>query len=64
MPDLTDRIEAAASEPVSMTSDGNSATQRSIREIIEADEYLKTNEAVSSAKRGIVLQRFKPPGST
>lgn len=63
MPDLTDRIEDAASEPVSMTSDGNSATQRSIDELIKADEYLKANAAVSSSKRGMVFQRMKPPGS-
>jgi hypothetical protein len=63
MPDLTDRIEDAASEPASMTVDGNTATQRSIDELIKADEYLKANAAAESPKRGFNLQRFKSPGS-
>jgi hypothetical protein len=63
MPDLTERIEDAASEPANMVVDGNVTTQRSIDELIKADEYLKANEAANSPKKGLVFGRMKPPGS-
>jgi len=63
MPDLSDRIEASASEPQSMTVDGNTATQHSLKDLIAADEYLKANAANASEKRGFQIQRFKPPGT-
>lgn len=63
MPDLSERIEDAASEPANMVVDGNTTTQRTIDELIKADEYLKANAAAASAKRGLVFQRMKPPGS-
>jgi hypothetical protein len=63
MPDLSDQIEESAQKPKSATTDAGTVTQHSLSEQIEADQYLKANEAAASTRRGIVLQRFKPPGS-
>lgn len=63
MADLSDDIETAATKPKSATIDGNTVTAHTLAELIEADQYLKTLDAVDSAKRGLVFQRFKPPGT-
>ncbi len=47
-PDLTDAIEAAAAEPAVVTVDGASVTARSLRELIEADRYLKEQQALAA----------------
>lgn len=63
MPDLSDQIEENASGPKRMKVEGHEAEQHSLKEMIEADEYLKANEAAASPKRGFLQQRLKPPGS-
>lgn len=60
---LEDRIREAAQEPVSASSDAGSVTQRSLSELIEADRYLASKEAVRSRSRGLKLSKFIPPGT-
>ena len=46
MPDLSDQIEQAASEPQSATVDGRSATAQPIPDLIAADIHLTSKEAL------------------
>lgn len=62
--ELQDQIEQQASEPVSGTNDGQSFTQRSLKDLIEADRYLKSAAASKSKSRGIRYSKLKPPGTT
>ena len=63
MADLAPDIEQNAQGPKSATVDGESATAHSLREQIEADRYLKSEAAAKSKKRGLNLQKLKPPGT-
>ena len=70
MADLTDDIEAQAAKPSNVTVDGQSATQRSLAELIEADKYLKANAATAESGnssgngyRGLNFFKFRPPGA-
>lgn len=60
--DLSDKIEEAANEPKSAASDGQSATNRDLRELIEADEYLAGKQAAKKRKLGIRFSKIIPPG--
>lgn len=51
MPDLTADIETAAAEPASASSDGQSAANRPLPELVEADRYLKGAAALDGANR-------------
>lgn len=59
--DIADRAE----DPKSATVDGNSVTQHSLLEQIEAAHFAASKAAVnnSGGKRGFALQRFKSSGS-
>ena len=63
MADLSSSIETNAQKPKRVNVDGTSVEQLSIDEQIRADEYLKGQTAVSSAKRGVVFARLKPGGT-
>lgn len=70
MPDLTDTIETQAEKPANVTVDGQSATQRNLSELIEADKYLKANAATAESGnssgngyRGLRFFKFRPPGA-
>lgn len=47
MPDLSDQIEQAATEPASATSDGQSASSHPLPDLVEADQYLAGKTAVT-----------------
>lgn len=57
-------METAADGPRSVTNDGVTVTQRSVREQIEADRYLKSQEAKRQAKLGIRVQYHRPGPAT
>jgi hypothetical protein len=66
MTELSDRIEADASKPQSMASDGKSVTNRSLQDQIAADKYLREVEGtapqnIAATLRGICL-KIVPPG--
>ncbi len=63
MSDLSDSIEENAAQPKKMSVDGTSAEQHSIKDQIEADRYLQSQNAAAGKKRGIVLARFRHNGT-
>lgn len=60
---LAETIRAAAAEPVSATGDEGSVTQRSISDLIAADNHLCGKETLKKSHRGLVLKKLSPPGS-
>ena len=60
--DIKDAIEEGAVGPASVSTDGVTVTQRSTRELIEADRYAEANRAT---QRGLGIKRTKivPPGA-
>lgn len=63
MADLSDTITTAASDPASVTSDGQSATTRPIADLILADQYLAAKDAVRKRRRGITFTKVVTPGA-
>lgn len=72
MPDLTEQIVSDAAEPIASSGDGESATGRTLTELIEADKYLKGQQAVSGSNDsggprsgwgGLRTARAVPPGA-
>jgi transcription initiation factor TFIIIB Brf1 subunit/transcription initiation factor TFIIB len=63
MPDsLASQIETMASTAISTNVDGQQVTERSLTELIAADEYLAARAARADATLGIRLMNFNPPG--
>ncbi len=62
MADLSSDIETAATEPSSATIDGNTVTQRRIKDVIEADRYLASKTAGSRAHLGLRFTKVVAPG--
>lgn len=58
-----DTIAAQALEPVSVTADGQSVTDRSIADKITADQYRANQAAGRKRRRGIGFTRFTAPGA-
>jgi len=56
-------IEQGALGPQSATVDGNSVTQRSLSELIEADKYLASKSAASAGNElfGMRVRQAVPP---
>jgi hypothetical protein len=56
-------IETEAAEAQSQTADGMSVTRRSIKDLIEADKYLKQQEAATNkpARMGLRMGVFRAP---
>jgi len=61
--DLTDVISDAAQSPQSASGEAGSVTARSISEMIEADKYVKSQTASSARRRGLIINKLRPPGS-
>jgi hypothetical protein len=62
--DLAPTISTEATLPASTTSDGQSATGRSIAEIIAADVYVNNKAALAnSSRRGMTFTRLLTPGA-
>ena len=56
--EIEDAIRDAVNEPASASEDGQSATARSIDELIKADKYLAQKAASAKKKTGIRFGRF------
>lgn len=61
--DLTPLIREAAGTSASTSVDGVSESNRSVSEIIEADRYLKSSQALKSPRRGLLISKIVPPGA-
>lgn len=59
--DLKQQIIDTAGSPKSYTSDGQSVTAHSIKDVIDADRYIKSNE-VARSKRPLRIAKFNPGG--
>jgi len=57
-------IEAAAVSARQVQVDGMMVTERTVSELIEADRYLKSRDAVSSTHRGLRFNKLSPPGAS
>lgn len=60
--DLTDTIATEAASPVSSSGDGQTATGRSIADLIAADRYLAAKAAARRKRRGLIFNKLLPPG--
>lgn len=66
MADLTDDIETNAAQPKKVLTDGLLTEEHSLKDQIEADRYLKQQQAadeIANGKLPIQMFVFKPPGS-
>lgn len=64
MPDLTDEIEANAAGPQEAQGDQGRMKQHSLPDQIEADRYLKADDAAKTQTgRGLRFNRFRNPGA-
>jgi hypothetical protein len=63
MADLSSDIEEAAQGPKSHTVDGETATARTIDELIAADRYLAAKAAASRGRGGLRFSKFVPGGA-
>lgn len=62
--EITEAIETNATGPAEASGDVGSVKQHPLRDQIEADRYLRSQAAASSGKRGLVITRLSPPGTT
>lgn len=57
-------VSVNATAPRKVTTDGVSGEQHSIADQINADQYEKSKDAVTSANRfGLRISKLRPPGS-
>lgn len=64
VPDLSDEIETAASEPASAESDGQKAQSHSLPDLIAADKHLASRDAMSRPGwGGIKISRARGSGA-
>lgn len=64
MADLSEQIEDNAKQPWrAVAADGRSATQHTLKDQIEADQYLATREKLRNGKLGLRFATLKPPGA-
>ena len=62
--DLGDTIEEAASNPRRMSGDLGSVDERSIDELIKADQYLAQKRARAAGGFGLKFLKISPPGGS
>lgn len=60
---MADRITRAADEPASATADGQSATNRSIDDLIKADRHISAQRSARAPRFGLGLSRILPGSS-
>lgn len=64
MPDELDTtIRENAQGPAKASGDAGSVEQHKLTDQIEADRYLASKTAAKSKRRGLVLNKFVPPGA-
>lgn len=65
--DIAAKIEEAAAGPQRMRTDAGEAQSHPLTDLIEADKYLASRDAVSASAnrthRGLRFNVLKPPGS-
>ena len=62
--DVRDALSAAAQKAKRRTAFNiGQVEQHPLKEMIEADRYLCSQSAASSARRGLVINRIRPGGS-
>lgn len=59
---LADEIQDVASGPAQVAGDQGSMRQHSLKDLIEADRYLASQDAQQTDKGGFSIRRFKAPG--
>lgn len=64
MPDLSETIEAVAADPLKAASDGQSAEQHPLPDLIEADRYLAAKAAAAAKGSGLRFTKLVPPGAS
>ena len=63
MPDsLDDTINELAAAPASTSHDGLTVVERSVGDVIKAEQYRQKVEAVEQPHRGLRFTRLVPPG--
>jgi hypothetical protein len=63
MADLSEDIETAATGPRIVKADGVEVTAHDLESLIEADKYLKSNDAASKPHRGLRFTKLIPGGT-
>lgn len=64
MPDeLDSTIRENAQGPAKASGDSGSMEQHKLTDQIEADRYLASKAAAKSKRRGLVFNKFVPPGA-
>ena len=64
MPDeLDEAIRQNAQGPAKASSDAGSMEQHKLSDQIAADRYLASKAAANSKRRGLLLNKFVPPGA-
>lgn len=58
----SERLRTVVAGPKAVTVDGNTVTQHSPREVIEADRYLRANDAAKRGGMPIRTIKLRPPG--
>lgn len=58
----TDAVEQVALGPKSVSVDGQSVTEHSIPDLIEAAKFAKAQSSNSKAHRGLRFTKLSPPG--
>ncbi len=64
MAELDDTIRDNAQGPAKASGDTGSVEQHKLPDQIAADRYLASKDAAKSKSRGLVLNKFVPPGTT
>ena len=59
---IEDSIEELAAAPRRVSTDEGTVMERSIDELIKADQYLKANDIGDSPLHGLRVSRCKPAG--
>lgn len=60
---IEDTIRTNAQGPAKAAGDAGSVEQHKLSEQIEADRYLAAKEAARKTRRGLVFNKFIPPGT-
>jgi hypothetical protein len=61
---LDDAIRQNAQGPAKAAGDAGSMEQHKLPDQIAADKYLASKEAAKSRRRGLVFNKFVPPGAS
>lgn len=57
-------IDRAAGEPKAAASDGQSATNQDLQDLIALDQYRRQKEAAAKKARGLRFTRLVPPAAS